>query len=270
MQKKIVLIGSGNVATHLGKALVRKGQSVSQVWSRERNHAEDLARQLQNSTPFPVEYIDQWEMLDRDADFYLICVLDQAISQVIQSLPLGLSGIVAHTSGSTDLTVFSHYSGAYGVFYPLQTFSKNKDLIDFKEIPLGLEASSSLVYQKLEGLGRTLSDNVFACNSEQRLALHVSAVFACNFTNHMYALAEDLLEKHHLDVDLIRPLIEETARKALQFSPKQVQTGPAKRGDYNILQKHQAFLAKTYPGDSKNREVYALISELIHRGFQPE
>lgn len=269
----IVLIGSGNVATQLGRALCLKGHRIRQVYSRNRSHAEELASTLNamhgsidgdNETDLRTETVatDVLAELHREAAFYFICVSDQHIQEVIAGLPATLNGVVVHTSGSTSINVFSNYPQAHGVFYPVQTFSKTKN-IEFDDIPLALEASDPNTFRVLQKLADTLSSKGFACDSDQRLAIHIAAVFACNFTNHLYALAEHLLGAKGLDFDLIRPLIRETADKAMQYSPSTVQTGPASRGDARIVDKHLEFLSASCVADPRPRQVYQLLSAMI-------
>lgn len=256
---KIVLIGSGNVATHLGKALMLHGHEIAQVYSRSLGHAQDLCGLLADGKP---EAIDRLEDLNTGADLYFICVSDRAIAPVLAALPTHLRGIVVHTSGSTPMEVFGAYAGAHGVFYPVQTFSKAKE-VDFKEIPLALEASDPATFAVLEGLATQLSNRYFPCDSTQRQAIHVAAIFACNFSNYLFSLGEQVLLKNGLDFDLIRPLIQETADKIQQHSPSTVQTGPASRGDMAIVERHLEFLSRDSTADPRIKTLYALMSSLI-------
>jgi len=323
---KIVLIGSGNVATHLGAALILQGgHEIVQVYSRRRANAQALAErlnELQAGAPSAgddggdggergapsagektkISFIDQLQEVDREADFYFICVSDQAIGPVIEELhklqapPVlptpstpsataasggekGLNGIIVHTSGSTPLSIIAdRFPARHGVLYPVQTFSKEKT-VDFKQIPFALEASDAETFAVLEAVARGLSDRVFPCDSVQRQAIHVAAVFACNFTNYLYALGEEVLRKNGLEFDLIRPLILETAEKAMHHAPAAVQTGPAARKDFTIVQKHLEYLKELEGAehqaapDSKGgavhhkmAEIYRLLSEGISGG----
>lgn len=267
---KICLIGSGNVGTHLGKALVLSGHEIVQVFSRSSAHAETLVKQLTDLLgPLPQHphVITDIQDLEKQSDLYIICVSDRAISSVIAQLPTDLSGIVVHTSGSTSMDVFAelpntHPNLKYGVFYPLQTFTKGKE-IDFNVIPLALEAQDEEVYQVLETLAKPLSQNVFPCSSKQREALHIAAVFACNFSNYFFHEAEKLLERNQLSFDLVRPLILEMATKAQVISPRFGQTGPAVRKDWNIVQKHLDFLDNDPETDPRIRRMYEELSVMI-------
>lgn len=256
MQQNVVLIGSGHVATHLGLALKQHGHQIRQVFSRQLAHAEELATNVE------AQALDTLDALDPDADLYIIAVSDQAIPEIIATLPQTLRGIVVHTSGSTAMNVFPQKDYRHGVLYPVQTFSKAK-AISFDHIPLAIEASDPATMATIEILAQSLSDRVFPCDSNQRMSIHIAAVFACNFTNQLYQIAQEVLNEQDLAFDLIRPLILETAEKAMQFDPHTVQTGPAVREDYPILQKHAAFLAENKSIDSRISTLYNLITELI-------
>ncbi|WP_257659105.1 Rossmann-like and DUF2520 domain-containing protein [Parapedobacter lycopersici] len=231
----IVVIGSGNVASHFSRAFVEAGCRIIQVYSRTPAHARALA------STWTVPAISQLSDIDTTADVYLVAVKDDALETVLSQLPPALNGIVLHTAGSVEMAVFHGYARRYGVLYPVQTFSKEKH-IDFGHVPLAIEASDAETQESLSRLAGLLSGRVFLCNSEQRLALHAAAVFACNFTNHCYAIADDLLHEHRLGFDLIRPLIRETAEKVMQHKPREVQTGPAVRQDIQTMEKHMRLL----------------------------
>lgn len=227
---KIVLLGSGNVATHLGKALKDSGHIILQIWSRTRGHAQALGQSLQ------CDFTSNLSHINEDGEIYIIAVSDDAIDEIASSFPLQ-NKILVHTSGTTDLDI----PGISGVFYPLQTFSKQKD-VDFSKIPIAIEGRNSEVTEQLNYLAKSVSSKVVLMNSEQRKALHIAAVFACNFSNHLYAIADKILSDNGLDFDLIKPLITETAEKVQFNSPVTVQTGPAVRRDEITLNKHLDFL----------------------------
>lgn len=249
----IVLLGSGNVATHLGGALVAVGHRVKQVYSRTEEHAQALAATLGATAKTDLTTIDV------QADVYIIAVNDDALAEVVAQLPNTLQGTVVHTAGSVDMAVLAAYAAEYGVLYPLQTFSKAKT-VDFSTVPLAVEASGKAALVRLEALANDLSKRVFRCDSKQRLSLHVAAVFACNFSNHLYTVAADILDKYDLDFDLIRPLILETARKVMEHQPKDVQTGPAVRNDVQTMAKHLELLEAT---DPSLVQLYRLVSKRI-------
>jgi Uncharacterized conserved protein len=235
----IVVLGSGNVATHFGKALSDAGHRVVQVYSRTKANAKILASAVK------ADAIDKLAELDLDADVYLIAVKDDAIGQVVTQLPSSLEGAVVHTAGSVDMEIFAAHVKRYGVMYPVQTFSIAKP-VDFSMVPIALEASDEATYTELVRLAGSVSKRCFFCDSRQRLALHIAAVFACNFTNHFYAIGADILGEYSLDFDLIRPLILETAQKIMAHQPREVQTGPAIRNDIGTMQKHLKLLEQSH------------------------
>lgn len=249
---KVVIIGSGNVATHVARALVAVNVNVVQIWSYHYRNATTLAKEV-NATA-----ISDLTEIDLNADFCLISVKDDEIANVAHQIK-SFRGIIAHTSGSVALNVFADFEN-YGVFYPLQTFSKSKQ-IDFSNIPLCVEANNIQSLLALKQLAIKLSKNVVEVNSDKRKILHLAAVFACNFTNHLYALADDLLKANDLEFDIIRPLITETANKVQQSVPLAVQTGPAIRGDEQTLKKHEELLSD----HQKLLEIYKILSNSIKK-----
>ena len=247
----IVLLGSGNIATHLGRAFKMAGQTISQVWSRDIANATALADTL------AAEAIENMFDLDRTADLFIIAVNDAAIRQVALDLKLS-DQLLLHTSGSTGLSALEGASTRIGVFYPLQTFSKIKS-IDFRQIPIIIEANVPEVLAIIRAIADRLSEKVIELNSEQRKTLHVGAVFACNFTNHLFGLAQELLEERGLDYELLKPLIQETLNKIEMNNPVSVQTGPAIREDQATIQAHLELL-KHNPDLS---ELYLKLSQSI-------
>ena len=248
---KIVLLGSGNVATHLGKALKKAGHEILQVWSRTKKSALQLA-ELLNATA-----ISNLDALSAEADIYIISVPDEAIGNVASTFAFP-DKLLVHTSGTTSLEALSSASNKTGVFYPIQTFSKQRQ-VDFSSTPIAVEGNSEEVSDSLFSLAESLSDKVVFFDSEKRKALHVAAVFACNFSNHLYALAKTILGENSLEFDLIRPLIKETAGKAQNFFPEDVQTGPAVRMDFATIEKHLEFLEN----QPELQQLYEKLSQSI-------
>jgi predicted short-subunit dehydrogenase-like oxidoreductase (DUF2520 family) len=247
----IVLIGSGNFATHLGLALYDAGYKITQVYSQKKKSASVLAQKL-NATA-----ITDLRKLDQTATVYIIAIKDDAISSVASELKLK-DKIVVHTSGSVSIDVLKNVSKNYGVLYPLQTFSKGK-AINFRKVPLCVEANNKSTAISLEYFAKSISSKVQKVNSEQRQVIHLAAVFACNFSNHMYAIADDILKKNKLSFDILKPLIEETADKIKNNTPAKMQTGPAIRGDKKTMEGHLKLLGY----DKKLKEIYKLVSESI-------
>ena len=251
--KRIVLIGAGNVATHLGLALHAKGCEIVQVYSRTEVSASELAERLH------VPYTVSLEEVTVDADLYIVAIKDAVLQEVISTLVKGREdALFVHTAGSIPMDVWKTSARRYGVLYPMQTFSKLR-MVDFLSVSFFVEASGCEELALLKELAGLLSPKVYEATSEQRRYLHLSAVFACNFTNHMYALSASLLEKQGLPFDAMLPLIDETARKIHELPPAQAQTGPAIRRDQNVMDKHLAMLSE----EPVMREIYEKISKNI-------
>lgn len=250
---KIVIIGSGNLATHLSLALKEAGCDIVQVFSRTAVHAEALAQQIGCS------YTDCVDAIRSDADIYIFSVKDDAlatlITEVCRKRP---DALFLHTAGSLPMTVFEGQASHYGVLYPMQTFSKARR-VEFREIPCFIEASDAQSLTTVRSLAERISAHVVDCDSEKRKKMHLAAVFACNLTNHCYRLAERVLEAEHIDFRLFLPLIEETARKVKTMSPKEAQTGPMVRYDQNVMNMQMSMLS-----DARTREIYRLMAESIH------
>lgn len=233
----VIILGSGNVATHMGKAFHNLGHQILQVYSRNKASAIALASVLN------AEAVDTIENITDKADLYFIAVADQAIKQVVDQLPEPLKGIVVHCSGATDINILAHFP-LHGVIYPAQSLRKDVPT-PLENIPFGIEGSDTDTTDRLLQMMQNISAGSFLCNSTQRLALHIAAVFANNFSNVLYQIAYDILEEQNLSFDLLKPIILETAQKVQNQIPKDVQTGPSARGDMETIQKHLQFLMKT-------------------------
>ena len=247
--KKIVLLGTGNVSWHLAHAFFKAGADIVQIYGRNAQKAEALAAQVLAS---PISDLDN---LVETADLYLLCISDNNIAEVTGKLP-PLNGIVAHTSGAVHMQVLSGCNN-YGVFYPLQTFVAGTP-VDFEKVPILCEGSSGEVEAALMSLAFTLSQKVYAVNSVQREKLHVAAVFANNFTNHMLAKAYAICQENNIPFEVLHPLIEATFTKALSGDPATNQTGPAVRHDDKTIAKHLELL-----DNSMLRELYKVITKSI-------
>lgn len=250
---KIVLLGSGNVATQLGRALVAQGEVILQVYSQNPEHAKTLADALH------AEGVSKIANLVWNADLYIIAVKDDAIETIAVGLT-DVEGLVVHTSGATDISGLTKFLPRAGVFYPLQTFSKTKD-VDFKTIPLCLETTQPDDLGLLLELAGKLSNSVHVLDGEKRKVLHLAAVFACNFPNQLFALANQVLTQNGLDFNIIRPLIAETNDKIMVSLPKDVQTGPAVRNDEQTINTHLAMLT----GLPDLQEIYQTLSNSIKK-----
>ncbi len=259
MIETIVLLGAGNVASNLGKAFLKAGKEIVQVYSRTQDSASCLAGKL------GCPYTTRIESLYPGADLYIISVTDTAIDEIIKKIPF-TDILLAHTSGSVDIKALKKNNIRPAVIYPLQTFSKDVE-VDFEDVPLFLEAGNEKDLELLESLAGLLSSKVSSIDSKQRMVLHIAAVFACNFTNHMFYIAEDLLKQNKMEFQTLKPLINETIRKALLVGPFKAQTGPAVRNDKFILKLHDEMLSAF--GDY--RKFYNFITDSIiakHAGLR--
>lgn len=256
MIKTISFIGSGRVATHLAIALAEHFD-IHQIMSRNVEHAQNLANKVAACA------ITNFDEL-KHVDLLIIAVSDNEIKLVAENLKnIGYANLVVHTSGSTDLKVLSGLELNSGVLYPLQTFSFEHQ-VDWKSTPLFIEATLQDNQQQLMAVVKSLSQRCYEYTSEQRLSLHLAAVFACNFTNHCYDIAQQILSNKAVDFELLMPLITSTTHKLHQTSAFENQTGPARRDDTNILNMHQEMLSD----QPKWEEIYRLMSESIQKRFQ--
>jgi predicted short-subunit dehydrogenase-like oxidoreductase (DUF2520 family) len=231
---RITLIGSGNVATHFGAAFKNAGHRIVQVYSRNMQNAALLAYHI------GAEAIDDLNNIDPNTDIFIISVSDDVIPHLAQQLAKH-NKLIVHTSGATDLYNILAFTDHAGVFYPLQTFSKTKE-VDFLKVPLCIEGGDEAITQILKELAQSISNSVSEIDSTQRKTLHLAAVFACNFPNYLYHVAQEILADQRIDFNLIRPLILETAEKIQTNLPANVQTGPAIRNDQKTMDAHLALL----------------------------
>lgn len=254
---KIVFIGAGNLATRLSLAMQRVGMQIVQVYS----HTEASARQL--ATRLGCPWTNDLSALLEDGDLYVFSLKDTVLSDVISKVKPN-NGMWVHTAGSMPMSVFEGYAQRFGVLYPLQTFSKGRN-VNFDVIPIFLEANTDKNADYLKNIASALSENVRFMSSEKRRSLHLAAVFACNFTNHIYTLSYKLLENESIPADVLLPLIDETVSKIHSMPPAVAQTGPAIRYDENVINKHLAML-----DDPDMQAIYRLLSQSIHKEAQNE
>lgn len=255
----VSFIGSGNLAWHLAPALDNTDFAVREVYSQDPSHAAALVERL-----YQANRKSSLDFSTSASQIFIIAVSDDVIQDVAQEIILPPDAILVHTSGSQPLSVLGYAATPNtGVFYPLQTFSKTRK-VDFKEIPVFIESDDSATEKVLNSMAKAISKKVFKISSDDRKSLHVAAVFASNFTNHMLTLAKEILHDHNMSFDHLQPLIIETVTKALSIGPEQAQTGPAKRGDLEILDRHMEFL--NY--DEQVAEIYKVISQHIVDKYQ--
>ncbi|WP_432221331.1 Rossmann-like and DUF2520 domain-containing protein [Flavobacterium sp. TMP13] len=244
---KIVIIGSGNVAQHLVAAFENNAAvEIIQIYSRKENSK--------------IAGIDTYRMVYdlaflKEADLYIIAVSDDAIIDVAAQLPF-INRLVVHTSGTAPLTAID-IKNRKGVFYPLQTFTKNK-AVNFNTIPICLEAENSTDYRVLEAVAKSISNAVYPINSDQRKALHVAAVFVNNFTNHLYQIGEEVCREHQVSFEVLKPLINETVAKLNDLAPVDAQTGPAKRNDQSTIEAHLDYLT-----NNNQKNIYKILTQSI-------
>ncbi len=250
MIEKVTLVGSGNMAHWLVYAMKNAGVKISQIYSRQLSHAETLAEKA------GAEAIDDIRDLSPDSDLYIFSVKDDSYENLLRQLPFRLS-LAVHTAGSLSMRILESYAESYGILYPYQ--SVNKDM-DFKDVivPLCVEASNNTVENELLAFARRLTSTVQKLDESQRLVLHRAAIFGCNFTNAMYAIAFDILQEHHIDWQMILPLLQNTTEKVKTMNPHEAQTGPARRGDQNVIHLHLEAIQ-----DERIREIYRLMTEYI-------
>jgi predicted short-subunit dehydrogenase-like oxidoreductase (DUF2520 family) len=244
---RLSIIGSGNVAHHLIQAFSPSAEiELVQVFARNPSSVSTLITTDKIISEFS-------ELIP--VDIIIISVTDDSIATISINIPFKNS-LVVHTSGSVAMEALND-TNRKGVFYPLQTFSKSKE-VDFKSIPICLEAENNKDYTILETLAKTISNSVYNVNSEQRKALHIAAVFVCNFTNHLYQIGNEICQQNKLSFDILKPLIQETANKIVSLSPEEAQTGPAKRKDSQTINAHLNFLS-----DENQKEIYKLLTKSI-------
>lgn len=263
----IVFVGAGNLATHLSQALQRAGHRILQVYSRTEESASELASLLD------CPWTTRLEEVSRMGQIYVFALRDAVLQEVSRQLyallrekpcpgrlDCGSSALFVHTAGSLSIDLLPTLRR--GVLYPMQTFSKHKP-VDFSSIPVFVESPTDM--RLLRQISGEISQSVYELNGVGRLYLHLAAVFACNFSNHMYSLCSQILEEHQIPFEVMLPLIDETARKVHQMPPLQAQTGPAIRHDENVIQHHLDLLT-----DEGMKEIYSLLSKDIYDRLRSE
>ena len=240
--KRIAIIGKGNVGTHLNRLFKSSNFKVDFLSARNLTHISD------------------------SYDLILITVADTYIKKLAESVSRMLpkfKGIVAHTAGSVDISVFNSLFNNFGVVYPMQSFSKDIPINNYSDIPIFIEGSSDNVTKELRDIVSVIFSKIYVLSSEKRLILHVASVFSCNFANALYMMAEDILSDYDIQFESMRPLIRQTSTKILSHTPVDCQTGPAIRGDMKIMEKHLQLLGKYPP----LQEIYKNISTYIYHKF---
>ncbi|BDD08397.1 hypothetical protein FUAX_08290 [Fulvitalea axinellae] len=251
----IGLVGTGNVAWHLAPAFEDAGHRVVAVYGRTPKRTKEMASRL-----YDAEILDAPDFSGSGADIVLLAVSDDYIGEVSENVAVDNGCLLVHCSGNVNVkALWTGHTSEIGVFYPLQTFSKNKS-VDFETVPFCIESSSEASAKMLVGLAESLgSEQVSEMDSNQRASLHASAVFACNFTNHLLVMSKKICEKNGVGFEMLHPLLAETINKAMEIGPENSQTGPAKRRDFQTLEKHMDLLKDM----SEAQGIYKTLTESI-------
>jgi len=245
--KKIILIGSGSVATNLALNLDKNKYSVQQVFSRTKENAEILAKKIN------ADFTNDINKLQK-GDITLLCIKDDFIASFLEGK---LFQNLIHTSGSKNINVLKNSAQDFGVLYPLQTFNKEVK-INFTEIPILIEASTVKFKKVVLELASSLSNKVINITSKKRRQIHIAAVFACNFSHHMLSISKEIMDNEDLDYSLLLPLIEQNNKKSLLGDPQKLQTGPAKRNDVKLINEHIKEIKNLH-----HKDIYRLLSDNI-------
>jgi predicted short-subunit dehydrogenase-like oxidoreductase (DUF2520 family) len=254
--KTIGFAGSGNLAWHLAHELMSKGYEITGIWSRDHTHAAALAQSCHTKVCYELAE------LRNGADLIIIAVADKAIGEVAAGIG-DYDGILVHTAGSVEMDVLKGVSKEYAILYPLQTFTKGIP-VKFEEVPFFTEASTPESLNQIDEVAKLLTSKMYHASSHQRLVLHAAAVFAGNYSNMMYVIGNKILADTGLPAEVLHPLIQETALKAIASDPLKTQTGPARRNDTATLEKHLEALAP-FP---EYADLYRLLANLIRRNYE--
>lgn len=254
----IVLIGTGNVAFVLGRLMHNVGHTIKQIVGRSRETVDELSALLQ------AEAVYDFNAISREADIYIIAISDDALWKIAETLPIN-NGIVLHTAGSVPKEVLQGLGRHYGILYPLQSLRKDRE--DIPGIPFLIDADNADALEMIQQFASTLSPMVEPADDEKRMRLHIGAVIANNFSNHLFALTDSFCKKEQLDFKLLLPLIEETVARLRQYAPADMQTGPAMRNDQVTLQKQDNYLER-YPEIRQLYEVFTQSIQSFHRKAQ--
>lgn len=254
---QISIIGAGNVATQLALALKKAGHNIVQIVNRSADSGDDLAATI------GADFCSDFSKV-ADAEVYIVAVKDDVIAEVAEQLHLK-GKVIAHTSGTKSKYLLEKASYNFGIFYPLQTMTKSAR-VDFKQVPLLVEGINEHAEEVLKQLARTISQNVHVVDEQQRQWIHVAAVFANNFTNHLYGISESLLKENGLGFEILKPLIFQSIQNLGQYSPKDIQTGPAARQDWQVIDKHLSLLTD----HSRLEQIYKILTDSIIASLQEE
>lgn len=247
---KVTIIGAGNVATQLALALKKAGQEIVQIYNRSNDAGQQLAYTVGSGFTSDAREL-------READVYLVAVKDDVIGEVAKHLKLG-DKIIAHTSGTRSKDLLKISSSNVGIFYPLQTLSRQTK-VDFRYVPMLVEGSNEKTADKLFDLASSISHNVYKVDEDHRQWIHIAAVFANNFTNHLFAISEEILKEHGMSLDILRPLIFKFIQNLHEHSPAEIQTGPAMRDDKQTIERHLDMLKE----NKQLQKIYKVLTDSI-------
>lgn len=251
MNSGVVFIGAGNLATSVATNLYEAGVAINQVIATTQKSAKTLAYK------FGAAYSTSIEQINKNAVVYIVAVPDSQIEPVLTAL-CALDQMVVHTSGSTSISIFDEKKfPTHGVLYPFQTFSKSR-VVNLQDVPICIEANNASNLAQLSNFAQQLSTRILPMGSEQRKWLHLTGVFGCNFINHILTLTYNIANSNGIDFEILKPLVDETIQKAFSGDPAQMQTGPAIRGDFNTINKHQLMLKELDPALQKIYNVLSL------------
>jgi len=254
---KIIIIGAGNVSWHLSLSLKNAGFDIIQIYSRTEKSAKSVAERV--GADFTSDIIK----IKKEADLYILAISDNVLMRIARNKFLKEiinNRLLVHTAGGVEMSAIKELSDNIGVLYPLQTLSKRKK-VEFLEIPICLESNTIENLEILKQITSKISNNIRLLNSYDRKYIHLAAVFAANFTNHLYSMAEKILIQHKLDFEILMPLIIETAKQIKHYSPQEVQTGPAVRNDTDVMENHLMLLKNS----AEMQEMYKFISKSIQK-----
>jgi predicted short-subunit dehydrogenase-like oxidoreductase (DUF2520 family) len=247
---KVVMIGSGNVATIFSRLIKQSGHNILQVISQQLPNAKTLATELN------CDFVDNYAAINTTADIYIIAINDDSLTKLNREFNVG-DKLVVHTAAAVSKNILQNISTNYGVLYPLQSLRKEMHYVI--DIPLLIDGNSERSIRSIQDFALTISPIVSQADDDQRLKLHIAATIANNFTNHLFSLTETFCKNENIDFKLLLPIINETVRRLDSYSPSDIQTGPAARNDISTIDKHLAVLAN-YP---KLKKLYQLITESI-------
>lgn len=248
----VVILGSGNVASHLSIALYNAGYNILQVFSRNQNSSKELASKTSS------QKTDIIEEIFLDADIYFFCMNDTANLEISKTIKLKRNPIIVHTAGSQSISIFSDLSENHGAFYPFQTFTKDVKT-DFTKVPICIEASNDKTLNNLKLIADHLGCKSHFIDEKGREILHLTGVFAANFLNHCVSISEEILKENNIDTNIIKPLLEQSFYKILNIGATNSQTGPAIRNDIPTLNKHVNLLKD----NEQYSNVYKVLTESI-------